>query len=290
MMLVFFLSFTAGRSFVMLFTDQRFVRMTQDVARAVRRYGANVPYIVAFGRPDLCEFFTSLGLCREVGDGSAAAEAYFTLIGRRLAYVAQELEADIRPAFAGILVLDSDVALYRNIAGRAERSGADFVFQRELPCFERDCLNGGVWWARANSSPVRAVLRRALELMRELALADQDALQLAIGEADGLLNVAYWLADTHPNGFVHAAATLIGHGLRTSRVHLVHANWCARDAKQARLDALDAARGATWLPAPADVNRTVLCEQLRSLDAQNRAVVLNCGAHCERLVATRCRQ
>jgi hypothetical protein len=126
--------------------------------------------------------------------------------------------------------------------------------------------------------------------MHDMALPDQDALQLAISASDGLLNVAYWPADTHPNGFVHAAATLVGRGLRTSRLHLVHANWCARDAKEARLDALQAARGARWLPPPADVNRTVLCEQLRSLDAPNLAVVLNCAAHCERLLATRCRQ
>lgn len=270
-MIALLVAVAAADSLTVLFTDARYAEMTHRVAAATHRFGG-ATHVVALGCPGAeCDD------CVPV----RADESYFELIGHRLAYVARLARAP--GAYTGLFVLDSDIMLYRNVAARAERMGADFVFQREQPCAEAHCVNGGVYWLRTRDQNVLSVLDRALELMRTLRLPDQDALQLALAAQP---RVAYLPADTHPNGFVHAAATLVGDGLRAARVHLVHANWCADKTDQLRR--LAAGRGE-WLPSPADTNASAVCELLHALDAPNLATALNCtGARCGALMRWRC--
>jgi len=163
--------------------------------------------------------------------------AYFARIAPRLATLLALLESDeLGAGVRGVLALDADVALLRNVAARAERRGADFVFQRELPCAAAEpCANGGVFWLDARSPRVRRVLRRALRYMRDLALPDQDALQEALAALPET-RVAYLDALTHPNGWLAAYDDRVP---AERALHLVHANWLpTRAAKRARLASL----------------------------------------------------
>jgi len=127
-----------------------------------------------------------------------------------------------RPRFDGLLVLDSDTVLFRNIGARMARAGTDFVFQRELPCHSeprRRCINAGVWWVSARSDTAVAVLLHALRLMYELQISDQDALQHALTLSNA--TVTYLDPMLYPNGFVYN----FDRRLRADRVHMVHVNW-----------------------------------------------------------------
>ena len=258
-----------------LFSDARYAPLTLAVARASFRLARRDPHdfeartrltiwvLDASGCAQFAPFF-----CVSLGRPSTGD--YFALIERRLPVLLAMLEhppADV----TGVLMLDSDVALRRNVADRMERYGADLVFQRELPCARRRCVNAGVWWVRTGSEPARRVVAAAVSLMRLLAVPDQDALEIALASAAADLRVAYLPIERYPNGFVHA----VNDRLEARRIHLVHANWDAlAGAKVPRLDALARDVGR-WL-APS-VNQTAACAALRRLDAQNLAAALDCG-------------
>lgn len=153
------------------------------------------------------------------GDGWCMPTYYDELLYRRLRATIAQLAATRAD---GLLLLDSDTALFRNIGVRMARAGTDFVFQRELPCHterRRRCINAGVWWVRARSDAVEAVLRHALHLMAHLHISDQDALQHALAVSN--CTVTYLDPALYPNGFLYNFDAR----LRAARVHMVHVNW-----------------------------------------------------------------
>ena len=128
----------------------------------------------------------------------------------------------MRDRFDGLLLLDSDTVLFRNIGARMARIGTDFVFQRELPCHTeraRRCLNAGVWWVSTRSDETVRVLQHAVHLMEELLISDQDALQHALAASNA--SVTYLDPLLYPNGFVYN----YDRRLRAARTHMVHLNW-----------------------------------------------------------------
>jgi hypothetical protein len=158
--------------------------------------------------------------------------SYMSILFIRLGDVRRHVDSR-KKGVTGYLMLDSDVVLYRNIVARMERAGSDFVFQRELPCHTergRLCINGGVWWVRAQSKRALAVLDDAIHLMAQLWIPDQDALQHALARSNA--TVTYLNTRRYPNGFLYN----YDRRLKASNVHMVHVNW-APD-KQAKLDRL----------------------------------------------------
>lgn len=228
--------------------------------------------------------------------GDWGTPAYFARIAPRLSALLVLLESrELGAGVRGVLVLDADVALVRNVAARAERAGADFVFQRELPCAETDCVNGGVFWADARAPAVRRVLRRAVRYMHELALPDQDALQAALA-ADESARVRYFDAHTHPNGWVAAYDNRVA---RERNLHLLHANWLrTRADKRARLAQLavwrrDAALcgalpNATERQQHAPLPALATCDLPRAWLAALGCRSQPCAARRSALVALRC--
>ena len=273
-----------------LFTDARYSNMTLAAAEAsfrlARRASQKRPVFVEHARITVwvldntpCALFRPFW-CVPLRYGELS---YQSMLQKRMLVLYAYLQHP-SDAIDGVFMLDSDVLLRRNVADRFERLGADLVFQRELPCAARYCANGGVWWARARSPVALRVVERALSLMSTLAIPDQDALDVALSlEPDA--RVVYLPATTHPNGFVAAA----NDRLEASRVHLVHANWCAPTHKERRLRDVVAA-ASRWLPVPRDANVTFVCDALRTLDARNRAQILGCRSAraCALRVAERC--
>jgi hypothetical protein len=157
---------------------------------------------------------------------------YQSILLGRMTIIANLLDSGASVFVAGYLILDSDVALYRNIAARMTRLNADMVFQREIPCHESEyCVNGGVWWVSAHSEAARNVVHLALRYMRELNIPDQDALQHAIARTPDV-DVMYLDPFRYPNGFMYNYES----DLRRSRVHMIHFNWApSPTAKLARL-------------------------------------------------------
>lgn len=264
-----------------LFSDRAYTAMTLDVARATLALAKTTDTRrVRVGVLDntSCAAFAPYE-CLTVG---APSRAYFDMISPRLAHVIDLLRQP-PPNVTGVFVLDSDVALRRNVADRLAAYGADLVFQRELPCAERRCVNGGVWWARVGSEGALATLEFAAHLMKTHNLPDQDALQVAIGAE--LATIAFLPIRKYPNGLVHMVNTQ----LLARNVHLVHANWCPSDKKQARLDAVTFGRGR-WLARPPDVNQSFVCEMLSQLSPEDASASLGCtsASRCRRRIALSC--
>lgn len=269
-MILLWLALAAAETETYLFTDWRYANMTLDAAHATYRLARRDPrayehhFLVTIYVLDEtpCAHFAPFFCIATRTTG----RDYFSLIARRMTVLLASLEFATR--IDGILMLDSDVHLRRNIAPRMARYNTSLVFQRELPCSTRVCANGGVWWARANDEGALRVVRHAHRLMRTLQLPDQDALGAALA-AHPKVTVAYLPVESYPNGFAYAA----NERRETRRVHLVHTNWCSFDDKRARLAALAETR-AHYLPVPR--NRTDLCAALGSLDPLNLATVMGC--------------
>jgi hypothetical protein len=148
---------------------------------------------------------------------------YFAKIAQRLPAVVSELAMLGVNASRGLLMLDSDVVLRRNVGAwiRRDHRDAALVFQQEWPCQtapQQLCVNGGVWWAR-QTLEAQVMLQEAISLMNRLQLPDQDALQIISKRHSG--SVAFLDRRPYPNG--HTAFFSDISVLQSA--HLVHANW-----------------------------------------------------------------
>ena len=270
----------------LLFTDTRYAEMTRVVADDSYRLARRSPHnlldrsrlSIYVTREMNCSYFAPYDCVRS----DRAYESFQSFLLMRLQTLRALLEYPSANV-TGYLMLDSDVALRRNIADRLDRSTHDVMFQREVPCAIGACVNGGVWWARVGSESTLRFVRTAIYMMKKLNLPDQDAFDVAIRDVPAL-RVAYLPVDRYPNGFVYEANTR----LLTSRVHLVHANWCSFDEKARRLR--QAAMARRFLPLINNSNQTFLCQQLEALDLQNLASVFACSSakRCRRMVSDRC--
>lgn len=218
-----------------LHTDRDYLDMTLAVAAEAVRFQGDV-WIISFAGASLCHEMlieTLPGVKCFAQAELGIASGFERVIDRRIATVVHALE---HTNYKGVMALDSDVALFRNVAARAERLG-DLVFQQEAPCTDEKCVNGGVWWARGNNTDILGFLNRVQDKMRALNLHDQDAFQLLLsdGKADAVpFQVSYFDWRTHPNGFLLATDKT----LARRNLHLAHANWCVggRGCKRERLE------------------------------------------------------
>lgn len=236
----------------LLFTDAGFSPLTCSASLQARRFmnrrSGRVVVVIVTNDDDWCGYnianmrkhdiygFCAPGISENGSDWtmpSWQAEFFYRRLSLTYRYI---VSAHTHGSADGVLLLDSDVALFRNIGVRMARAGTDFVFQRELPCHNephRRCVNAGVWWISTRSEAVLYVLDHALRLMRELRISDQDALQHALARAHRHVTVTYLAPTSYPNGFVYN----YDRRLRARDVHLVHTNWAGRGLL-AKLDRL----------------------------------------------------
>ncbi len=281
-----FVSAIAAHTITILFTDAGYVDMTLAlVARlsALHRQPVNVSLALQiWATRDIdCRLFRPF-LCFHLPTERIEFAQFLQF---RVSVMLAALENPNEGA-TGYLLLDSDVALFRNVAQRFDRLDADVAFQTELPCATRRCVNGGIWWARTHSESARAFVHESLQTMKRLNLPDQDAFDVVLARMGTELRVSMLSPYTHPNGFVYEA----NDQLEAARVHLVHANWCASHAsKRRRLQ--EATRGRRLLlPTPSDSNRTLICLLLRSLDLRNQQQIMACAGAlgCRMRIDERC--
>ena len=287
-MLSLFVAVSYAYTVTVLFSDARFAEMTLKVAHDTFRLARRSPYtlidrfrLTIYAASDIdCSFFEPF----DCVDTNMSFSDYQLLLLLRLHTLRTHL-AYPRVNVTGYLMLDSDVALLRNVADRLDRSSADIVFQREVPCASRRCVNAGVWWVRVGRQPVLAFLNRILFLMTTLQLPDQEAFDLAVATKSRTLRLEFLSPLRYPNGFTLEA----NDGLRMSMLHLVHANWCDFRYKQQRLEQVASTR-SRYLPTPVGTNQTRICKQIRSLDLHNLAPIFGCKSAktCENRISDRC--
>ena len=261
-------SIVARYTETMMFSDQKYADMTLQTAnetfRLARRnpldFRENVRLTINTLDETNCNRFRPFH-CVATGIHWRGSD-YFDLIASRLVVMLSVLQYP-SDNIDGVLLLDSDVVLFRNVVDRMARYGTDMVFQRELPCSSVNCVNGGVWWARAHKPDVVRLITYALRLMRSLNIPDQDALDIAI-DAYRNVSVTYLPVSRYPNGFVYDT----NDRLSRSHVHLVHVNWRNWSSKEKMVM-------GQALPVPAR-NKTLACNLLERLDALNLARVLGC--------------
>lgn len=207
-----------------LFTDRRWMPLTARLLDEWQR----------FSRSDGCAVVHEM----HANSSGWGTPHYFELIQNRLPTVLRALESlPYDTSGRGLLLLDSDIVLRRNVGAWmhrfAARSGADFVVQQEWPCPQAPhCVNGGVWWVRRSAGGAQ-VLREAAVLMEQLRVPDQDALQIVAARS---ARRVHFLDRLHyPNGHV----AQFDPQFSVSRAHLVHANWLRSYAcKRAVLECL----------------------------------------------------
>lgn len=286
-MFLFFASFVCAlETATYLFTDAKYAEMTLAVANATYRLARRDPYayqnrffVTIWVLDDTsCRrfepFFCVPLLYRDL-DYQSMLEKRLTVMYAALQHPMEEYE--------GVMMIDSDVLLKRNVAARMATHGTDLVFQSEWPCAMLHCANGGVWWARARSVAALGVVKRALDLAKTMKISDQDALNVAISL--GNASVTYLPATKYPNGFVMQA----NNRLDVRSVHLLHVNWCKLDRKAERLR--QAAKAARFFAVPAETNATFVCKTLNALDTRQLMQILGCGGYsdCTARVQQRCR-
>lgn len=287
-MLPLFFAVSFAYTVTVLFTNARFAEMTLSVAQDTFRLARRSPYtltdrfrLTIYAASDIdCSFFEPF----DCVDTQISFTDYQALLLLRL-YTLRTNLAYPHVNVTGYFMLDSDVVLLRNVADRLDRSTADVVFQREVPCALQQCVNGGVWWVRVGSQPVLEFLNRIISLMVTLRLPDQEAFDLAVATKSHTLRLEFLPPFRYPNGFVLEA----NDRLLSSSMHLAHANWCDYRHKRERLQQIAASRSG-YLPTPLGTNQTRICKQIRSLDLHNLAPVFGCRSaqSCEKRISDRC--
>lgn len=200
-------------SVLVLFADQRWLPLAKELRDEWERVGVS-------GSNDGCWLLHEWSTKENLRNESSAAH-YFGAIGERMPVVLNLLRELPRNNGRGVLMLDADIALRRNVGAWAARASANatLVVQQEWPCQtwpHQRCVNGGAWWIRRTDAGVE-LLASTVRLMQLLNLPDQDALQIVAARQPH--SVHYWSRRTHPNGWcAQRSHSLAG-------AHLVHANW-----------------------------------------------------------------
>ncbi len=212
-----------------LFTDTNWLPETTaliDEWVQLRRAQSFCVCVTLWGEAALPNFCLRDGiLCITKRDDSGVAAAwgeqndYWIKIGQRLPTVLAALESLPRHAGRGVMLMDSDVLLRRNIDARLRLHNAEIAIQQEWPCQTAPhqlCVNGGVWWARRSDGAI-ALLRAASDLMLKLRLPDMDALQIVAARRAS--SIRFLERTLYPNGY-----TAMKEG-EYKRAHLIHVNW-----------------------------------------------------------------
>lgn len=180
--------------------------------------------------------------------GSAwGSTRYFNKIDQRIHVVRDALYSLTLDHTKAVLLLDSDVVLFRNIERHLANKrvySTPMLFQQEWPCQTAPhtlCINGGVWRA-TRSQEAREFLNETLTLMKTLRLPDQDALEIVASRRPGAVTLLS--RSRYPNGFFATSGRFPKKLLDAA--HLIHANWLWNlECKRTFLDAVRRARDTT---------------------------------------------
>jgi len=214
-------------STAIVFADSSWRALALETARELVRFPGNqcavlwlwscAPSNATFAHPRLIAWRE----CARAAGGEWGSRSYFAQISQRVPRLAALAAALPRSAVHGVSLIDADVAVFRNVLARFERSNRTFVGQRETPCASEpshSCANGGVYWVR-RSVRGRRLLWRVAHLMRALGIPDQDALDIALAAPD--CDALYLDALRYANGHTMQYDA----DFDVARAHLVHANW-----------------------------------------------------------------
>ena len=298
-MFLLFICCVECKSLYVLFTDRTYEQMTYELIRELRRYETPT------SRSDINVYI----LQESVVGSQNKSWSFAQHVTRILPVVTHRSSSDyferIAPRFeilrnlldnrdySGIMAIDSDVAVFRNIAARLERHQFNIVVQQDVPCRKKFCVNAGVMWLRANNDAVKAVLDKAIVFMQALHISDQDALQMVldvdpyrtvmivdVNEIRRLerydphfrkyyerrVTVLFLNSTVYVNGFVYQ----VNQRLHKRRVHLVHVNWAKSTAqKQSRLTelrqemALVSSAEYPFLRTPSEINVAGITKVMR---------------------------
>lgn len=180
--------------------------------------------------------------------GSAwGSPRYFNKIDQRVQVVYDALYSLTLDHTKAVLLLDSDVVLFRNIErhlGNQRVYSTPMLFQQEWPCQTAPhtlCINGGVWRA-TRSQEAREFLNETLMLMKTLRLPDQDALEIVASRRPSVVTLLS--RSRYPNGFFATTGRFPKKLLEAA--HLIHANWLWNlECKRTFLDGVRRARDTT---------------------------------------------
>lgn len=152
------------------------------------------------------------------------SKEYFDKIAHRLPIMLAIMEKLGTPHYSerGLLLLDSDIALQRNLLARLppKNDSILFVAQQEVPCSGKTCVNGGIWWLRLCAKS-RQLLIDTLSTELVLGVTDQDALSTIVAKPYYRTQVMLLNTLKYANGFTYHKND--AWSARHSR--LVHANW-----------------------------------------------------------------
>jgi hypothetical protein len=256
-LLLFLFALVCGKTLQVLFTDRDYEQMTLELVRDLVKYQSpknrNPIWVYTlydeFGAQNKTWSFAAL-VDRVLPLALPRKKNYYQRIAPRFFVLLSLLN---NTEFDGVLMIDSDVVVFRNVAARLESINSDLVVQQEVPCKKEHCVNAGVMWISTNNKPVGSLFETAIRFMKGLKLSDQDALQMAIdvqsshrimhtddsfspphmwSRTDRYLRLHHLNMTLYPNGFVHQ----INQKLHKRVVHLVHVNWAnSTGQKQRRL-------------------------------------------------------
>lgn len=227
------MNFVFCSTLLVLFTDRRWLALTERVVHE---------WHLVTHAPAACTVVHHANANATAAWGTAA---YFTMIRPRLSTVHSLLVSLPYSHERGIMLLDADVVVQRNVEAWIARHyarrwpNAHLFVQQEWPCQtypHRLCVNGGVWWVRRTAIGQR-LLWDAQQLMVHLRVPEQDALQIV---ANRRPDSVYFLPRTaYANGFT----ALYDSQFSVHAAHLVHANWLRTvECKEWSLDILRQSR------------------------------------------------
>ena len=152
---------------------------------------------------------------------------YFSKISQRVVVMRETLRLLSQtlpiPEFgrSGIVLIDSDIVLRRNVLARMPLVSKNIVIQQEVPCVtypHQRCANGGFYWLTVSEFSIQ-FLSDVIECMHALGIPDQDALDVVLHKNQQ--HVHYLNTSLYANGYT----------LRNDRTFdlqnaaMLHTNW-----------------------------------------------------------------
>ena len=224
---------------ILLFTDSHWADMTAELMIDLARFGAYDDCIAMwywlspnqivsdYSHLKMPLFIDTRSAIEFANESSATATSwgsrrYFNKIAQRVP-IAKEVLYRIPLLEVGLAIVDSDIALFRNVFKRMEREAATLVIQQESICSSgrTKCVNGGFWRVAGDEEGAH-LLNDVSRTMQDLHIPDQDAFDIVLSRPRKHRKVVYLDRLKYANGYVYKNDPA---WLRNA-AHIVHANWC----------------------------------------------------------------
>lgn len=241
------------RTIVLLFTDQHWADLTAELMVELEQFGNYQRCVVLWywksSNQTMFEDQTAVTIPIYVDERSATVSSaatgggsdwgsaqYFDKIAQRVP-IAYEILKVLASPLSGLAVVDSDIALFRNVLRRMELENVPLVIQQETQCPHRHgsiCVNGGFWRVQGGEHGEK-ILHDVVDVMQKLNIPDQDAFDVVLNRRAHIDKVAYldrlqyancdtYLNDAHwrqnASHIVHVNCNWLAGGIATKRTML----------------------------------------------------------------------